>query len=139
MTFHHNQGALGMSDLEHNNQVSVISLKDANGSGAQNITFTKVITVEIKGYNLLPSDRSYYQVPITPDIQMVNGGTPFGHNLLFVTSGRGNSPPGLSLVNPKPPFNSTTILDNIHGRQFNSLNDAKVHPKSGAIFFTDVM
>jgi gluconolactonase len=70
---------------------------------------------------------------------MVNGGTPFGDNLLYITSGRGSFPPGISLVNPNPPFNSTTILDNIHGRQFNSLNDAKVHPKSGAIFFTDVM
>jgi len=70
---------------------------------------------------------------------MVNGGTPYEDSLLFVTSGRGDSPPGLSLVNPKPPFNSTTILDNMHGRQFNSLNDAKVHPKSGAVFFTDVM
>jgi len=70
---------------------------------------------------------------------MVNGGTPFGDKLLFITSGRGNVPPSLALVNPKAPFNSTTILDNFHGRQFNSLNDAKVHPKSDAIFFTDVM
>ncbi|KAF8505201.1 D-lactonohydrolase-like protein [Hysterangium stoloniferum] len=112
-------GALGMSDLNHNNQVSFINLKDVKGSGPQNITFTKV--------------------PISPDIQMVNGGTPYKDKLLFITSGRGNSPPGLSLVNPNPPFNSTTILDNLHGRQFNSLNDAKVHPKSGAIFFTDVV
>ncbi|KIJ56359.1 hypothetical protein M422DRAFT_774140 [Sphaerobolus stellatus SS14] len=110
-------GALGMSDLLHNNQVNRISLKDVKGSGPQNITFTKV--------------------PINPEIQMVNGGTPFGDKLLLVASGRGNLPPGLALVNPRPPFNSTTILDNFHGRQFNSLNDAKVHPKSGAIFFTD--
>ncbi|KAF8506396.1 calcium-dependent phosphotriesterase [Hysterangium stoloniferum] len=112
-------GKLGMSDLNHNNQVSFINLKDVKGSDPQNITFTKV--------------------PISPDVQMVNGGTPYKDNLLFISSGRGNSPPGLSLVNPNPPFNSTTILDNLHGRQFNSLNDAKVHPKSGAIFFTDVV
>ncbi|KAF8492523.1 hypothetical protein JB92DRAFT_3002938, partial [Gautieria morchelliformis] len=102
-------GPLGMSSLTRNNQVFKISLKDVYGTGPQNITFTKV--------------------HITPELQMVNGGTP---------SGRGSSPPGISLVNPNPPYNSTTILDNIHGRQFNSLNDAKIHPKSGAIFFTDV-
>lgn len=70
---------------------------------------------------------------------MVNGGTPLGSNLLLIGSGRGNLPPSLVLVNPRPPFNATTIMDNVHGRQFNSLNDAKIHPKSGAIFFTDVM
>ena len=69
---------------------------------------------------------------------MVNGGTPFGDKLLFVTNGRGNNPPGVVLVNPRPPFNSTIILDNFHGRQFNSIDDVKVNPKSGAIFFTDV-
>jgi len=105
-------------DATHNNEVFVIQLNDVkNISGPQNITWTKV--------------------PITPDIQVVNGGTPFDDKLLFVTNGRGNSPPGVSLVNPRPPFNSTTILDNFHGRQFNSLDDVRVHPKSGAIFFTD--
>lgn len=69
---------------------------------------------------------------------MINGATPLGSNILLVGSGRGDLPPSLALLNPRPPFNSTTILDNMHGRQFNSLNDAKVHPKSGAIFFTDV-
>lgn len=70
---------------------------------------------------------------------MVNGGTPFGKNILFVGSGRADLPPSLALVNPRPPYNSTMILDNINSRQFNSLNDAKLHPKSGAIFFTDTM
>ncbi|KIJ30872.1 hypothetical protein M422DRAFT_186619, partial [Sphaerobolus stellatus SS14] len=106
--------------LNRNNEVFVIKLKDVKDiPGPQNITWTKV------------------RIPITPDIQVVNGGTPFGNNLLFVTNGRGNSPPGVSLVNPRPPFNSTTILDNFHGRQFNSLDDVRVHPKSGAVFFTD--
>ena len=69
---------------------------------------------------------------------MTNGATPFKGNLLLVNSGRGALPPNIALVNPFPPFNSTVILDNYFGRQFNSLNDAKIHPKSKAIFFTDV-
>jgi gluconolactonase len=58
--------------------------------------------------------------------------------LLLVTTGSGPLPPSLVRVNPKPPFNDTIILNNYYGRQFNSLNDAKVHPQSRAIFFTDV-
>ena len=45
LTFYEYQGSLGMSDLNHNNQVSVINLKDITGTGAQNITFTKVVSL----------------------------------------------------------------------------------------------
>lgn len=44
----------------------------------------------------------------------------------------------MAFLNPSPPYNSTVILDNFFGRQFNSLNDVKVHPTSGAFFFCDV-
>lgn len=40
-------------------------------------------------------------------------------------------------MNPKAPFNTTVLLDNFFGRQFNSLNDIKIHPTSKKIFFTD--
>jgi len=113
-------GALGMSDLNHNNQYSFISLKDAENLGkGQLVKFTK-----------LPLDSS---------IQMTNGGTPFRNQLLLVNSGRGPLPPNIAIVNHKPPFNSTIILDNFFGRQFNSLNDVKIHPQSKAIFFTDTI
>ena len=68
---------------------------------------------------------------------MTNGGTgPYKSNLLLATSGRGNLPPSLVLVNPKSPNNATVLVDNFFGRQFNSVNDVKVHP-SGSLFFTD--
>lgn len=70
---------------------------------------------------------------------MTNGGTgPFKSSLLLITSGRGPLPPSIALVNPNPPHNTTVLLDNYFGRQFNSLNDIKVHP-SGKLFFTDVV
>ncbi|KAK0199834.1 D-lactonohydrolase-like protein [Desarmillaria ectypa] len=111
-------GLLGMSDLEHNNEISKLSLSAAEA---------------VKGSS----------VPITPlilpdTIQMTNGGTgPYKSSLLLITSGRGPLPPSIALVNPHPPHNVTVLLDNYFGRQFNSLNDIKVHP-SGKIFFTDV-
>ena len=70
---------------------------------------------------------------------MTNGGTgPYKGNLLLSTSGRGNLPPSLVLVNPRDPYNDTVLLDNFFGRQFNSLNDVRIHPTSGKIFFADV-
>jgi gluconolactonase len=70
---------------------------------------------------------------------MTNGGTgPLKGSLLLSTSGRGLLPPSLVLVNPHPPYNATVLLDNYYGRQFNSLNDVKVHPGSGKIFVVDV-
>ena len=69
---------------------------------------------------------------------MTNGGTgPYKGSLLFVNSGRGILPSSLTLVNFKEPYNVTVLVDNFFGRQFNSLNDVKIHP-SGNIFFTDV-
>lgn len=68
---------------------------------------------------------------------MTNGGTNFRGDLLLVTTGRGSLPPSIVRVNPEAPHNTTVLLDNLYGRQFNSLNDIKIHPLSGAIFFTD--
>ncbi len=69
---------------------------------------------------------------------MTNGGTgPYKGNLLIMNQGRGALPANMVAINPYPPYNVTVLLDNFFGRQFNSLNDVKVHP-SGEIFFTDV-
>lgn len=78
------------------------------------------------------------EIPLSDDVQITNGGTLFRGDLLLVTTGNGTLPPSIVRVNPLPPFNDTVILNNFYGRQFNSLNDAKIHPTSRAIFFTDV-
>ncbi|KAJ6561140.1 D-lactonohydrolase-like protein [Mycena vulgaris] len=98
--------------------VSVINLNDLKTSTTGLINFTIL--------------------PLSDDVQINNGGTLFRGDLLLVTTGNGTLPPSLVRVNPRPPFNDTIILNNFYGRQFNSLNDAKVHPESRAIFFTDV-
>ncbi|KAF8953596.1 calcium-dependent phosphotriesterase [Flammula alnicola] len=122
-------GPLSNSDLNHNNQVGKISMK----------------AVEAALQTLKPGDNgTALQVPVTelvlPDtIQMTNGGTgPFKSSLLLITSGRGPLPPSIALVNPKAPHNTTVLLDNFFGRQFNSLDDIKIHPTTGLLFFTDV-
>ncbi|KAJ7088639.1 D-lactonohydrolase-like protein [Mycena epipterygia] len=123
VTFASNDGGpLGMSDINHNNKVGRISLRDlpANLNG----TAIKIPVTELD---------------LPPTVQMTNGGTgPFRGNLLLITSGRGPLPPSIVLVNPNAPHNTTVLLDNFFGRQFNSLNDIKIHP-SGKLFFTDVV
>ena len=70
---------------------------------------------------------------------MTNGGTgPFFGQIVLVNSGRGLIPPSLVLVDLSDPSNTTVLLDNFFGRQFNSLNDVKIFPGTNKLFFTDV-
>ncbi|KAF8880553.1 D-lactonohydrolase-like protein [Infundibulicybe gibba] len=120
-------GPLGESDLNHNNLVGKISLTEIEAALARNNSAGATVRARVTELDL-------------PDtIQMINGGTgPYHGSLLLITSGRGARPPSIALVNPKAPHNATVLLDNYFGRQFNSLNDIKVHP-SGKLFFTDVV
>ena len=63
-------------------------------------------------------------------IKTPNGGCPFGAYVLFCEQGCGpDEPSSLVAVHPKDPSRKPiTILNNYHGRQFNSLNDAVVLP-----------
>ncbi|KAL6302943.1 calcium-dependent phosphotriesterase [Sparassis latifolia] len=120
-------GPLGFSDIDHNNEVAKIHLNDVFDAFAASGSTTSPVNV------------SATRVDLPDSVQMTNGGTgPFRSALLLISSGRGPLPPSLAIVNPSYPYNATVILDNYYGRQFNSLNDVKIHPKSGNIFFTDV-
>jgi gluconolactonase len=80
----------------------------------------------------------FTQLDLPESIQMTNGGTgPYEGKLLLVTSGRAYQPPSVALVDPAPPHRTEILLNNLLGRQFNSLNDVIVHRQSGNIFFTD--
>ncbi|KAI0789017.1 D-lactonohydrolase-like protein [Irpex lacteus] len=120
-------GPLGFSDIDHNNQVSKINLNEVASAIKNASDSTSALNVTVTPLDL----------PET--VQMTNGGTgPFHGNLLLVNSGRGSLPPSITAVNPAVPHNVTVLLDNFLGRQFNSLNDVKIHPTSKKLFFTDV-
>ncbi|KAK4159308.1 Gluconolactonase [Cladorrhinum sp. PSN259] len=77
-------------------------------------------------------------VPSTPEIPNPNGGTQYKSQILYAAEGRGaNIPPALVVMNPLPPYNTTTLLNNFFGRQFNSINDLAINPKNLDIYFTD--
>jgi gluconolactonase len=67
---------------------------------------------------------------------MANGGINHGPGILFCAQGSRDTPGGLVHMSPTPPYTTQTLLDNFHGRQFNSLNDVVVHT-DGSIWFTD--
>jgi gluconolactonase len=72
-------------------------------------------------------------------VPMGNGACAFRNGLLFCEQGSSTSPSQLVLVDPRPPYRSQIILNNYHGRPFNSLNDVIVtrHPSGELIWFTD--
>ncbi|KAJ7129234.1 calcium-dependent phosphotriesterase [Mycena epipterygia] len=116
-------GAKSRSGLDTNNQVGKISLTEVKAAVLANGT---------KNVNV-----THYKVDLPETVQMTNGGTgPYKGKIIFMNQGRGSFPANMVLVDPKT-SNVTVLLDNYFGRQFNSLNDVRVHP-SGEIFFTDV-
>jgi len=119
-------GVPGISDINHNNQVSKINLKEAQGA------------IKLAGPAPTPVNITVTKLDLPDTVQMTNGGTgPLNGSLLLVNSGRGPLPPSVVLADPNPPFTTKVLLDNFFGRQFNSLNDVKIHPTSNKIFFTD--
>ncbi|KAN0061540.1 hypothetical protein ACQY0O_006387 [Thecaphora frezii] len=84
-------------------------------------------------------DADVQEVAIDSDnVQMTNGGTNYGDKLLLANSGRTAQYAGnIALVDRKKPKEFKVLVNNAAGRQFNAPNDVVVHPKSGAIFFTD--
>jgi gluconolactonase len=58
-----------------------------------------------------------------------NGACPYGDYILFCEQGCGPGlPSSLVAVNPLDPLDAFVVLNNFHGRAFNSLNDAIVLP-----------
>jgi len=119
-------GPLGYSSWYNNSVVSKINMTEVDDA------------VNAAGGSPVDVNIQITTLPLPDTVQMNNGGTgPYYGSLLLVNSGRATLPPNLVMVNPNPPYNTTVLLDNYFGRQFNSLNDVKVHRASGNIFFTD--
>ncbi|KAG2148181.1 uncharacterized protein EDB93DRAFT_1144932 [Suillus bovinus] len=116
-------GTLTYSGWYNNSVVSMINMTLVDEALART---TGNVNIQVQTLNL------------SDNVQMVNGGTgPYRGDLLFVTAGRALLPPSIVRVNPSPPYNTTVILDNFLGRQFNSLNDIKILPGTDIMFFTD--
>ncbi|KAJ5155326.1 hypothetical protein N7492_008129 [Penicillium capsulatum] len=79
-------------------------------------------------------------VPSSPMVINPNGATNYRGQIIFTGEGQGDDkPPSLWVMNPQKPYNTTVLLNNYFGRQFNSLNDVAVHPRSKDVYFTDTI
>ncbi|KAF6812289.1 evolved d-pantonohydrolase [Colletotrichum plurivorum] len=126
MFFVQNAGALDAgTGLNKSSIVQKVSLADAealrNGSlGADEVTVTTV--------------------PSNPQVINPNGGTNYNGNIIFAGEGQGDRiASALYLMNPLEPYNTTVLVNNFFGRQFNSLNDVSVNPRNRDIYFTDTL
>ncbi|KAG1768935.1 hypothetical protein EV702DRAFT_713934 [Suillus placidus] len=125
LVFFANTGSvkLGYNSWYNNSFVGMINMTEVDMALAST---TGNVNIQVQTLNL------------SDDVQMVSGGTgPYKGDLLFVTGGRALLPPSIVRVNPSPPYNTTVILDNFLGRQFNSLDDIKILPGTDIMFFTD--
>ncbi|KAK4893798.1 hypothetical protein LTR27_007823 [Elasticomyces elasticus] len=84
-----------------------------------------------------PADREGQYEEVPTNIAMANGAINYGDNsILFCAQGTKTEPGGLVVMQTKPPYTTTTLVDSYHGRLFNSVNDVVLHP-DGSIWFTD--
>ncbi|KAF5591463.1 gluconolactonase [Fusarium pseudocircinatum] len=116
---------------------------DAGTGLAKSSVIQKISLVEAEA--LKNGSHTESQVKITvvdsdPQVINPNGGTNYKGQIIFAGEGQGEKiPSALYLMNPEAPYNTTTLVNNFFGRQFNSLNDVSVNPRNGDIYFTDTM
>ncbi|KJR88275.1 gluconolactonase [Sporothrix schenckii 1099-18] len=79
-------------------------------------------------------------VDASPQVVNPNGAANYRGQILFAGEGMGpDVPSALYAMHPRPPYNTTVLLNNYFGRQFSSLNDVAVHPASRHVYFTDTL
>ncbi|KAI8629196.1 lactonohydrolase [Xylariaceae sp. FL1651] len=77
-------------------------------------------------------------VDSNPMITNPNGAINYKGQILYAAEGQGeNKTSELVIMNPREPYNTTVLLNNYFGRQFNSLNDMSINPRNKDVYFTD--
>lgn len=80
------------------------------------------------------------QLVDAPAILNSNGATNYRGQIVFAAEGQGDDLTSqLVVMNPEEPYNTTILLNNYFGRQFNSLNDVAVNPRNKELYFTDTL
>lgn len=99
-----------------------------------------LVTRELRGERDPDDWVTVEEVHAEPAIMNPNGGILLDDGgVIFAGEGMGESvPSALYLMNPRAPYNTTVLLNNYFGRQFNSLNDVAVLKGGAWVYFTDV-
>ncbi|KKK19345.1 hypothetical protein AOCH_002416 [Aspergillus ochraceoroseus] len=73
---------------------------------------------------------------ISSPIPMANGGVNYKDGIIVCAQGSMDTPGGIYYMSPTPPYATSILTKDFHGRPFNSVNDVVVH-SDGSIWFTD--
>jgi gluconolactonase len=103
---------------------------DGGGMASGLVRLTKVVIPQVAPEK--PLTTGWTDLPLFQTYPAANGAFLFGHHLLLCDQGYGTGQPSsLVLVDSRAPHKATTLLNNFHGRRFNSLNDVVVHSAPG--------
>ncbi|PPJ51602.1 hypothetical protein CBER1_08484 [Cercospora berteroae] len=93
-------------------------------------------TIKIGKLSRDASSGKWQYEELPTDISMGNGGINYHGGVLFCDQGHVDTSGGLVLMEPSPPYATTTLLSSYHHRRFTSVNDVVIHT-DGSIWFTD--
>lgn len=125
--------ALNSLFVTSNRLISKADTTSESDTGTQDIIVSQVVLTDPPTVNFLKREQH--------GLRMANGGTAYKDGMLFCDQGYGKEvPSALVHVTPdvagKGSYTSVPLLNNFHGRAFNSLNDVVIH-RDGSIWFTD--
>ncbi|KAL8976283.1 MAG: hypothetical protein Q9205_007676, partial [Flavoplaca limonia] len=83
-----------------------------------------------------PTDFTRDKVRCPERNYMANGGSNFRDGIVLCAQGSLREPSGLIYMEAKRPHKTITLVNNYHGRPFNSPNDVVTH-SDGSVWFTD--
>ncbi|OTB08250.1 hypothetical protein M426DRAFT_30020, partial [Hypoxylon sp. CI-4A] len=67
-----------------------------------------------------------------------NGGANYKGQIVYVVIGSGSEDVSqVVLLNPVEPYNTTVLVNNFFGRQFNTIDDVAVNPRNNEVYFSD--
>ncbi|KAL4873048.1 hypothetical protein BDV12DRAFT_161237 [Aspergillus spectabilis] len=112
------------------NELFITSNRFQAPSGEQRVQITRVHL-----------DNATSSEPVTCEelsvpIPMANGGINYHDDIIICAQGSMDAPSGLYYMTTTPPYTTTLLKGDFHGRPFNSVNDVVVH-SDGTIWFTD--
>ena len=110
-------------------EIFITSNQFPNGSDQQHVQISKVSL----GIDLV---QASCQEIASIAIPRANGGVNYEDGVLFCGQGSETLRSGIYRMNTSPPYESSLLVSDYHGRPFNSPNDVVVH-SDGSIWFTD--
>ncbi|KAL3479967.1 hypothetical protein BJX99DRAFT_55436 [Aspergillus californicus] len=112
------------------NELFITSNRIQESPGKQRVQITKVQLGNASSSGPVTCEE------ITVPMIMANGGVNYKEGMIVCAQGAMDAPSGLYYMSTTPPYTTTVLKSDFHGRPFNSVNDVVIH-SDGTIWFTD--